>query len=345
MTPEFRRFLHVLAARVLHGSGALSAWRWLGRMLRKDQVCVVGLHRVLTRAEHQQSDSLDGMIIHDDTYLALLAYLQQRFQVVSLDAFLAIMRNGSVATKPLCLITFDDGWGDTHSRALPGLKKFGLPAIVFLATGSIGGRGGFWVERVKRAWRTPLFRQQVQSAWRESGEKGVETLAATDMEGIVEWLKRMPAKRRDAILDRMVPPEGSEDTSSDVDTMLTWEQVRELSEAGVDLGAHTVTHPLLSYEDEGSIERELSVSKEDIEKRLGKTVRAFAYPNGDWNEVVREKTAKGGFECAFTTNPAWYCRRENPYSVSRILLHEGNITAQDGKFSPAMLDLTLAGWV
>jgi peptidoglycan/xylan/chitin deacetylase (PgdA/CDA1 family) len=345
MSPEFRRFLHVLAAQVLHYSGALGVWRWLRRMFRQDEVCVVGLHRVLTRAEHERSDSLDGMIIHDDTYLALLAYLQRRFQVVSLNAFLAMMQSGSFPGKPLCLITFDDGWADTYSRAVLGLKKFGLPAVVFLATGSIGSRGGFWVERVKRAWRTPSTREQIQSARREFGEACAATVTSTDLEPVVEWLKRMPTKRRDAILDRMALLDEPTDASSDVDTMLTWDQVRELSETRVDLGAHTVTHPLLSYEDDASIERELRASKEDIEKRLGKTVRAFAYPNGDWNEVVREKTAEAGFECAFTTNPAWHNRRENPYTVSRLLLHEGNITGRDGKFSPAMLDLTLAGWV
>jgi hypothetical protein len=77
---------------------------------------------------------------------------------------------------------------------------------------------------------------------------------------------------------------------------------------------------------------------------LGKEVRAFAYPNGDWNESVRKQVANARYRCAFTTRPAWYDRSENFYTISRVLLHEGNITSRSGEFSPAMLDLTLAGW-
>ena len=342
MSAKVRRFLHVAAAEISHYSGALALRKWCRRkLLHKDEVCVLGLHRVLTKAEQEQSNSLDGMIIREDTYLALLAYLQRRFQIVSLDVFLSTTEQRA-SSKPLCVITFDDGWADTYSRAFPGLRKFGLPAVVFLATGSIGSRGGFWVERMKKAWRTPSRRERMQSALSESREAG--TPAHADLEAVVDWLKRMPTERRNAILDRMPPAEGNPNCREEVDAMLTWDQAREMSDAGVEIGAHTVSHPLLSYEDEASGERELKLSKQTLEEKLGKRIRAFAYPNGDWNERVRKQVEETGYLCAFTTRPAWYDHDENPYTISRVLLHEGNITAQDGDFSPAMLDLTLAGW-
>src|SRR5450432_3151606 len=86
MSPKLRRILHVALAEVLHYSGALALWRWFRRrMFHKDEVCVLGLHRVLTRAEQERSNSLDGMIIRENTYLGLLEYVQRRFQVLSLD--------------------------------------------------------------------------------------------------------------------------------------------------------------------------------------------------------------------------------------------------------------------
>lgn len=341
MSPRLRRFLHLAVAQALYYSGALALGRSLRRRLwHKDEVCVLGLHRVLTKAERERSSSLDGMIIREDTYLQLLEYLQRRFQVVSLDVFLAGTEKAAASSKPLCLVTFDDGWADTYTRAFPGLQKFRFPAVVFLASGSIGSRGGFWVERVKKAWRSPAVSERIRATFRDlvpadAGHAGLEP--------VVEWLKRMPAEKRNAILTKVLPADGSAN-GQEIDSMLTWDQAREMSDAGIEMGAHTVSHPLLSYEDSSSVERELRLSKQTLEEKLGKKVRAFAYPNGDWNESVRKQVADAGYRYAFTTRPAWYDRSQNPYTVSRVLLHEGNITARDGEFSPAMLNLTLAGW-
>ena len=72
-------------------------------------------------------------------------------------------------------------------------------------------------------------------------------------------------------------------------------------------------------------------------------MRTFAYPNGNWDERVRQLVKEAGYERAFTTRPGWYDQRQDPYTIRRILLHEGNVTDRDGRFSPAMLSLTLAG--
>jgi len=341
MSARLRRFFHVAAAEALHYSGALALWLWFRRKVqRKGEVCVLGLHRVLSKSEQERSNSLDGMIIRDDTYLALLAYLQRRFEVVSLETFLSGIENGTAPSKPRCIITFDDGWLDTYSRALPGLRKFGLPAVVFLTTGSIGSRGGFWVERVKRAWRTS--REGMRSTLSDVWEPG--PAAHADLEAVVEWLKRMPTEKRNAILERMLPANGSSNDPEEVDVMLTWDQAREMSEDGVEIGAHTVSHPLLSYEDEASVERELKLAKQVLEENLGEKVLAFAYPNGDWNKRVLEQVVETGYRCAFTTRPAWHSREKNLYTIPRVLIHEGNITVLAGAFSPAMFALALAGW-
>lgn len=309
-------------------------------MFHKDEVCVLGLHRVLTRAEQERSNSLDGMIILENTYVRLLEYVQRRFQVLSLDSFLSTADQETAPSKPRCLITFDDGWADTYSRAYSGLKQFRLPAVVFLATGSIGSSGGFWVEQVKRAWRTPAGKELVETVFRDAHGKAQQP----DIEGVVDWLKRMTTEKRNTLLQTMLPPDASAAGQTEVDAMLTWDQAQEMSEAGIEMGAHTVSHPLLSYEDAPIVERELKQSKRTLEERLGRKVRAFAYPNGDWSPSVREQVVDADYRCAFTTHPAWYDRGENPHTISRVLLHEGNITALNGEFSPAMLDLTLAGW-
>jgi peptidoglycan/xylan/chitin deacetylase (PgdA/CDA1 family) len=343
MPAKLRRFFHIAAANMLHYSGTLVLWRLFRQnVLHRDQVCVLGLHRVLTNTERSLTNSLDGMILGDDTYVELLEYLQRRFHVISLDAFLAQVGPKSTNSKPICLVTFDDGWIDTYSTAFPTLRKLGLPAVVFLATDSIGTRGGFWVEGVKRAWGTTAFREQMKTAL--SDLRGAKAAVHADLVEAIEWLKHMPTEKRNTILERIGPAEQSGDGYDEVDSMLSWEQALEMSNAGIEMGAHSVSHPLLSYEEDAAVERELRLSRQALEARLGKQVRAFAYPNGDWNERVRKQVEQAGYQCAFTTSATWYSRKENPYTIPRVLLHEGNVTGSNGKFSVAMLNLTLAGW-
>jgi peptidoglycan/xylan/chitin deacetylase (PgdA/CDA1 family) len=341
MVAKARHFLHVVAARLLYYSGLLSFVSIVRRnVLRQKEIYVIGLHRVLTQAERERSNSLDGMVLTDCTFRKLLEHLQQRFEVISLqDLLTGASQEGG---KPLCLITFDDGWSDTSTVAHPLLKRFGMPAVVFIATGSIAGRHGFWVERVKEAWQVPSSRDRIKSAVNQLTLS--ETRQVTELEEAVERLKRMPAEKLNSILSQMLPLTENSDGPKSVDSMMTWNQVEELSRDGMEIGAHTVSHPLLTFEDDSTVECELRVSKQTLEERLGKPVRAFAYPNGDWDERVRGWVERAGYECAFVTKPGWHQPGTDPYAIRRILLHEGNITGHEGRFSPSMLSLTLAGW-
>jgi peptidoglycan/xylan/chitin deacetylase (PgdA/CDA1 family) len=343
MNDRLRHSLHLAAADLVHYSCSLELWRFFRkRILNMKEVCVLGLHRVLTKAEWSRSNSLDGMVMTDETFERLLEDLQRRFQVVSLETLLREESSDTDKQKPWCVVTFDDGWGDTYTRAYPLLRKFGMPATVFIASGSIEQRGGFWVERLNKAWKDSSSRDRIESVL--GGLVNIDT-QLRNLETIVEWLKRMPMEKRDALLMQLLPSEGSGDDAGDVDSMMTWKQVIEISRNGVEIGAHTVSHPLLTYEDATTLERELRASKQTLEQKVGKNVRSFAYPNGDCDERVRRCVEQVGYECAFTTRPGWYNRRQDCYSIRRILLHEGNLTGGDGRYSPAMLSLSLVGRV
>jgi len=342
MIARIRRRLHFAVADLLYYSGALALWRLFRQtMWRRQEVCVLGLHRVLTRSEQCRSNSLDSMVLNDLTYVKLLEYLEREFQVASLEALFRGPIEQAASSKPACILTFDDGWADNYTTAYPVLKKFGMPAVLFLATGSIGGRGGFWVEQLSRAWTRPSVRAQMNSVLSQA--PGIPARQPVELEDIVEWLKHMSTEKRNSILEQILPKGEDVGCHEEVDSMLTWIQVVEMSEHGVEMGGHTVSHPLLCYENDATVEGELRLSKQWLEEKLGKPVRAFAYPNGNWDARVRRWVQQLGYDCAFTTRPGWYHPGQDPYTIRRILLHDGNVTGRDGQFSPAMLSLTLAG--
>jgi peptidoglycan/xylan/chitin deacetylase (PgdA/CDA1 family) len=102
--------------------------------------------------------------------------------------------------------------------------------------------------------------------------------------------------------------------------MLSWNQVKEMSQAGIAFGSHTCTHPILSREDDAELRRELIESKKEIEVQIGKNVALIAYPNGqrgDFSTQVMEETEKAGYKCAFTAILGSNGKTGNLYSLKR----------------------------
>lgn len=334
-----RRWLRQSFAGACHHSGLLQARRRLRQFVPgRDSVCIFGLHRVLNDAEWSCASSPEAMMMRDETFAALLRHLHNEFEVLSLAQFLDVSQGRFTPRRPACLITFDDGWGDTATRAFPLLREFDLPAVVFVTTGVLGHRDGFWIERFIRTWRNPALRPRLQAGL--SSLPAANGAAARETSAI-EFLKHMPDSRRRPILTDLLNPADS-NPANQTDRLMTWQEVESLARAGIAFGGHTVTHPLLTYESDDAVRTELLECRLEIEKRLGAPVTAFAYPNGAFDDRVRSWAGRTGYTCAFSITRGWYSLGDDPFSIRRILLHEGCVTAPDGRFSPAALHFTLS---
>jgi hypothetical protein len=193
-----KRELRFLLAGILFYSGILALRRLLRKLTGPEEtVCVLGLHRVLSDAEAARSHSLPGMILRERTFDELLAYLEKRYLVLSLEEFLAGGRGAWRGQKPAALLTFDDGWWDNYSRAFPALQRRRMPAVIFLVTGLVGTSKLFWVERLVRTWSTDEGRGRVQSAWRTLD---LPKSAGNDVCAMIEHLKHLSLARRDEVL-------------------------------------------------------------------------------------------------------------------------------------------------
>ena len=339
MVHKLRRILFCLGAGLLYYSGFLALWLLVRRWARgRKEVCVIGLHRVLSDEHRSRANSLEGIVMRERTFAKLLEYLERHFTAVSLDAFLD---GGCEANcRPRCLLTFDDGWRDNFTTALPWLKKHRMPAVIFAVTGFVEKRMTFWVEHLRRLWHDPERQTQLRKALESSAEG---RLAGASFEQIVEHLKHLSAQNRELLLAPWVSVARLENGSPD--EMFTWEEAAELQKEGVAIEAHTVSHPLLVYEDDQTVSHELTACKRTLEERLHKKVRAFAYPNGNWDERVRKQVQTAGYECAFTTARGWHRQGDDAYTIRRILLHEGLVTGLRGEFSPTVVALRLSGLI
>jgi peptidoglycan/xylan/chitin deacetylase (PgdA/CDA1 family) len=343
MLSGLRHRCRIAAANVLYACGLLGLWRFVrAATLGRRGACILALHRVLKRGEMARAHSLSALILSEEAFRKLLEHLRGRFQVVSLREVVNGESVPRLGKKPLCVLTFDDGWRDNFTTAFPLLKSFGMPATVFLATGYIGKQEVFWVEQLRsaleRRGRDGGIPAEIAAKIRKTGRAGT-------VEDLIEYLKHMPADERSQALDQILSPVHKLPSTNNGDAMLSWEEVAEMQRQGIEFGSHTETHPLLTYEGDATVDRELRRSFAAIQERLGQPPSSFAYPNGDWDGRIRRAVREAGYECALTTERGWYGQEHDRYTIPRITLHDGNVTGADGKFSAAVFSLMVSRFV
>lgn len=268
----------------------------IARGQRQPSLCVVNYHRILARPDPLLDSEPDVA-----AFRWQMALLAECFHVMPLRAALAALDAGSLPPRTVC-ITFDDGYRSVHELALPVLEEFGLPATVFVTSGHVG-KGSMWNDRIIKAV------QALPAGALDLSDLGLPRYPlATDADrkraaaGLTEASKYLPPPARAALVERLAELAGTGDAPG---LMLTPEMVVDLDRRGVEIGAHTVTHPILTSLDDAAARAEIRNGKQELEALIGKPVRLFAYPNGkagkDFDARHVAMVREAGFDAAFTT--------------------------------------------
>lgn len=260
------------------------------------RLCIVTYHRILESFDPLQPSEPDVR-----AFRWQMKVLADCFNVLSLQDALAAMANASLPPRAVC-ITFDDGYRSTHDLALPILNEFNLPATVFVTTGYLG-EGNMWNDKILEAVRR-MPAGEVDLRDIGLGTHRTRTLdeRKNAIEVLTETAKYLPPQERLTLTARLDTLAGSAQVPG---LMLTPDMLRELTRRGVDIGAHTVSHPILTSLDGASARYEIEECKLRLEAITGMPVRYFAYPNGkagtdfDASHVAMVRAA--GFAAAFST--------------------------------------------
>ncbi len=299
------------------------------------------LHRVLP----------DPALCYDPEMVVSTARLEQfldwlcgNYEVAPLLQLQARLRQAGPRARPLCALTFDDGWVDTYRHAFPRLRRLRLPATVFLPVAFIGSERHFWQERL---WAS-LRRWPAE----EAAERGVAAAARFPWcpplaaeEFTFDRLRRRLTQRGSAEAEAFVEALCDEEDAPEPAerAFMNWEEVAEMRSAGISFGSHTVEHTLLSWAPPGDAARELAHSRQDLELRLGAPVREISYPWGGMSPFTRQQAEQAGFSCAVTTQPGLVNAGTDPLRLPRIALSEAQLGGRQrrGQWDPAPLHLHL----
>ncbi|GJL54374.1 MAG: polysaccharide deacetylase [Nitrospirales bacterium] len=233
-----------------------------------------------------------------------LRYLAEYCHVLDLEEAVERMQHHDVPHRAV-VITLDDGYRDSYVNAFPRLQELNLPATIFLATAAIGTGNVLWHDRA--CW---MVSQTSIPALEGFGscpryELGTWEGKQAAQEAVLWYLRSLDDQHRiEAIEQLSTKLQVFGEPDPEPRLMLNWEEVKEMYQAGIRFGAHTVSHPILSKISLPAVAAELRESKETIEQHIGCRVTTFAYPSGrpeDYNSDIQQIVKQEGFGCAVST--------------------------------------------
>lgn len=278
---------------------------------------ILGYHRV----EELPWDPF-RLCVSPERFAQQLEVLGRYANVISLPELAAARASGKIVPRSV-VITFDDGYKDYLNVAKPLLDKAGFPSTIFIATGYIGEE--FWWDTVTRlatsldpAAPLDLTSGSARYEWRPNG--GAETADRSALlRSLHRFLLALGPDERAACLERLVDPADSGSSERQRNLAMTPAEVASLvPDAGITIGAHTVSHTMLAQLPHDRQRDEILQSRQTLEAITGRPVTSFSFPHGSKSDTAMRLVRECGFShaCASQNDVVW--RNSNPYCLPRI---------------------------
>jgi len=295
------------AKAVFDHAGGLAFTRWLNRQSLR----ILMYHRFADRAALARQ----------------CAHIRRHYNPVSMAAAAEWLHGGSSLPRNAVAVTVDDGYRDFHDVGYPVFAEYGIPVTVYLVTDFVDRKAWLWFDRVVYAFTQASvsesaiempdgqvlhFRLDSAAARRAAGQQVAERavdLSAADRKLLAAGLPRL--------LRVELPAEAPAEYQP-----LSWDAVRKLAASGVEFGAHSKSHPILSaVADPAELQDEIAGSKARIEAELGRPVLHFCYPNGrlrDIGPAALEAVRAAGMRTAVTAEPGLVRAGADAFLLRRI---------------------------
>ena len=316
-------------ARALDSSGALGAILKLRSLTGSPWLTVLTYHRIHDDPAGQPFDRgvIDATSAEFDAQIGML---RRYFDVVGIDDIFRFLAGRPLPANP-AIVTFDDGYKDCYSHALPILQKHGVKAVFFIATTYLSERRLFWWDRISYAVKHARHERALLRYPRELELDLTRPELATAC--LLRIVKRHYGLDVERFVDELTEACGVS-WSRDIERafaeelIMTWDEVRALRRAGMEVHSHTRTHRILQTLPEGELALELRGAREDLEEQLGEPIRGLSYPVGrsvSQSPAIRAAVRDAGYDVGFsnTSGVTWTSRPFDPLDMRRISVESG----------------------
>jgi len=311
---------------------------------------ILAYHRVIEKWDQPLDYSQPGMVVTAPTFDRQLSFFKEQFDIVPLSGLLGDGNIDWPAARPRCVITFDDGWRDNYDFAFPILRKHAIPATIFLTTDFIGTDRAFWHTELTylllHAELSQLFRNEVMlRACPAPVRHHLRRLArigrvssANDVDPVIETVKAICDENAiEVLIQKLIKAVGlPRPLFPERKFFLDWDQVREMAATGIDIGSHGCSHRILTRLSPEEATEELIRSKAEIERRVGRIVLHFAFPDEAANGALLTSAATAGYRSACLGGPGAGEGHFGIRALRRLGMHE-EVCGGGPSFNDALL--------
>jgi peptidoglycan/xylan/chitin deacetylase (PgdA/CDA1 family) len=291
------------------------------RSLQRGRAAILMYHRV--------NDSCDPFFpaLPSKVFEQQVDFLRRSYRVEPLEDVVKWLRSGAPG-PPRAAVTIDDGYRDTYEVVFPFLRARAVPATLFLSTGPVETGVPLWLDHLRGLLkRTPARVFECRALGMEA--RRIDTVAERleVLEGLRALLKRSNRRTVDAAIGELADRLGA-GGSVPLPKSLTWAEVAEMAGQGIQIGAHTHKHYVLSNLDREEARAEIAQSILLIEGRLHAPVRTFAYPNGgptDYTPVTKALVSELGLLAACSTRHGFVRPGADPFELPRLETSERSL--------------------
>jgi len=257
---------------------------------------------------HRVGDWQDSLLDHDLWSASAEDFEQQlRFLTLNYD-LIRIHDLEHIMKRPrgrYVLITFDDGYLDNYQWAFPLLRAYNTPATFFLTTGFLDERKMAWWDEISWMIRSSTQSSLKLPSWSDQELALNPEQAKQNTKCLLRIYKELPGEQTEEFMNALAEAAGTGRCPAEVSNQvwMDWDMIREMSEAGMDIGGHTVNHPVLANHPEETQEFEVTHCKQRIETELQQSISAFSYPVGarnSFDQHTRTCLERAGYRWGFS---------------------------------------------
>lgn len=253
---------------------------------------------------HRFAEEAGGGETTRENFSKQVAYIRRYYRPMTLETLCGYLESGARIPRNAIVLTVDDGYRDFYDIAWPVLQEYSVPATLFVTTGFVSGDMWLWPDKISWILES-AGANNAGFQWHSFciGENELEMDSPKVWKRIIDFLLSMPDSEKHDVIEALTLAWRLEtpDKAPERYAACTWDQLRELRAAGIEIGGHTVTHPTLGQVSEEQAQREINECRLKLELELGQAPVSFCYPNGmpsDFSANLMKQVEEGGFRCA-----------------------------------------------
>lgn len=291
------------------------------KLFLKEPYCIIlAYHRV--SLSNSSNPFLKDMIVAHDVFERQMQYIKENYKVISIDEIDNYFSESKNHNKNAAVVTFDDGYEDNYKYAFPILKRYSIPAIIYVPTLFINGVASLWWDDLACLFektKKKKIRMVYKKEWYNFSLKSDACKKKTfyHLSNILKYSNKHEIDDLLNYLSNLLEVHNADKPSY----FLSWKQIEEMSKYNILFGAHTHSHSNVVLLDKKKLNEEIIKPKQIIEQHINKKVKWFSYPygeKGDFNKESIDVLRKAGYTNSVTMLQGFVNKKDDLFMMRRI---------------------------